>query len=201
MMYLCTPNVRWCNGSTADFDSACLGSNPSRTTVKMNCEGDLSPLFFYFMTDKNYILDLIDECLEDSDRFLVNLSISKDNKINVVIDSDTGVTIDNCVELSRFIEGNLDREKEDFELKVSSAGVDSPFKLNRQYVKNIGRSVKVVTLDNKVVKGILVNTSIDSIEIKQELDSKNKKSKKPVYGDTLTIPMSNIKETKGVITF
>ena len=153
------------------------------------------------MINNNYIQSLIDEYLDGTDMFLIKLKVSTDNKIIVIIDGDNGVTIDDCVGLSRQIEGNLDRDKEDFELSVSSAGIDKPYLLLRQYIKNIGKLVKIITNESKTLKGILVSASAESVEIKEEIVSKNKKHKKSEYGDIITIQMSDIKETKSVVTF
>ena len=127
------------------------------------------------MIDKVEILDLIREVLDGTDKFLVDLHVSKDNRINVSIDGDNGINIDDCIELSRHIEGNLDREKEDFELNVASAGLDSPLKLLRQYKKNVGRSLKVETMDGEVKEGVLMEATDEKIVLKLELTKKQKK--------------------------
>lgn len=153
------------------------------------------------MINNNYILDLIEEYLFDTDRFLVELKISTDNRIRVIIDGDTGITIDKCIELSRHIEGNLDREKEDFELSVSSAGIDRPYSTLRQYTKNIDRAVKIITIEDKTIRGILKSANNKQIEILEETKRKNKKNKKVEYGDIITILMKDIKDIKSVVTF
>ena len=113
------------------------------------------PLFLLVMIEKIKILELVNQALEGSDKFLVSLKITPDNRIYVDIDGDNGITIDDCIELSRAIESQLDREEEDFALDVSSAGADQPLKLVRQYRKNIGRDVEVVYLDGEKVEGEL----------------------------------------------
>ena len=107
------------------------------------------------MIEKIKILELVNQALEGSDKFLVNLKITPDNRIYVDIDGDNGVTIDDCIELSRAIESQLDRDEEDFALDVSSAGADQPLKLTRQLVKNIGREVEAVTFDGQKTVGEL----------------------------------------------
>ena len=107
------------------------------------------------MIEKIKRLELVNNALEGSDKFLVNLKITPDNRIFVDIDGDNGITVDDCIELSRTIEGQLDRDAEDFELNVSSAGADQPLKMTRQYRKNIGRDVEVVYLDGEKVEGEL----------------------------------------------
>lgn len=159
----------------------------------------MSPLFM--MINKEYILSLIDEHLEGTDQFLVDMTIGTDNKISVYLDGDTGVTIDDCVALSRAIEHNLDREEEDFALSVSSAGIDQPFISLRQYVKNIGRPVKVLLNDGSIKKGILQQANKSEITIAEPKKNKNKKSKKMVAGEPIQILMADITQTKAIIIF
>lgn len=118
------------------------------------------------MIEKIKILELVNNALEGSDKFLVNLKITPDNRIYVDIDGDNGVTIDDCIELSRAIEGQLDRDEEDFALDVSSAGADAPLKLTRQLVKNIGREVDVVMFDGEKLTGELTAADEASITIR-----------------------------------
>ena len=107
------------------------------------------------MTDKNIVKNLVDQWLEGKDYFLVDIEISRDNKIVVEIDHADGVWIEDCVELSRFIEDHLDREAEDFELEVGSAGLGQPFKVAQQYVNFVGKEVEVLDADGKKYKGVL----------------------------------------------
>jgi len=137
----------------------------------------------------------------DTDVFVVGIVISTDNIIKVFIDGDSGVSISKCVEVSRYIEGSLDREKEDFELSVSSAGIDHPFVVLRQYVNNIDNSISVIKTNGEKIRGILKKADNISIEILKEEKRKNKKNKKTTYGEIISIPMCDIKETKRVITF
>ncbi len=153
------------------------------------------------MINKEHISRLADDCLFGSDRFVVGINIGTDNNIRVFIDSDSGVTIANCVELSRYIEKSLDRDSEDFELNVSSSGVDHPFVLLRQYRNNIDHKVKVINKDGGKITGILKHVNEDEIELLEEIKSKNKKNKKISTGKVITIPISAIKETKRTITF
>ena len=153
------------------------------------------------MIKKKYITKLANDCLFDSDRFVVGIVISTDNVIKVFIDGDSGVTIKNCVEVSRYIESSLDREEEDFELSVSSAGVDHPFVLLRQYINNIDNSVSIIKNDGEKIRGILKSADNDMVNILEEVKRKNKKNKSTAYGEVILIPMSDIKETKRVITF
>ena len=117
------------------------------------------------MIEKIKILELVNQALDGSDKFLVNLKITPDNRIYVDIDGDNGVTIDDCIELSRAIESRLDRDEEDFALDVSSAGADQPLKLTRQLVKNIGREVEAVTFDGQKTVGELTAANEASLSL------------------------------------
>lgn len=153
------------------------------------------------MIDKKRIETLAQEHLDGTDRFIVSILVSTDNVIRVFMDGDTGVNISHCVALSRHIESNLDREKEDYELNVASAGADRPFVLERQYINNIGNSVKVTTLEGKVTEGILKTVEKEQIEVLEEIRSKKQRIKKIVFGDLVSIPFDSIKETKRIITY
>ena len=107
------------------------------------------------MIDKNLVKEIVGEWLTDKDYFLVDVEVSHDNRVVVEIDHADGVWIEDCVELSRFIEDRLDRDDEDFDLEVGSAGLGQPFKVAQQYVNHIGKEVEVLTLDGKKLKGIL----------------------------------------------
>ena len=96
------------------------------------------------MIDRNVILKLVEEKLASTEMFLVDVEVKTGNVIVVEIDSNEAVSIDDCVALSRWLEEHLDRDKEDFELEVGSAGITSPFKVLRQYVKNIGNEVEIL---------------------------------------------------------
>jgi len=147
------------------------------------------------MIDKEVVLGIIKEKLDGSDLFLVDLRIGKDNKISVFIDGDNGVKIQDCINLSRVIEGNLDREVEDFELSVYSSGVGEPLLLKRQYTKNIGRKIAITTNDDERFEGELVK--VDEEKILVRLLPKRKKDlvvEKEIMFD-------NIKEGKIIILF
>ncbi|RLD90366.1 MAG: ribosome assembly cofactor RimP [Bacteroidetes bacterium] len=153
------------------------------------------------MITEKQIEQLVAENLEGTDRFLVALKVSSTNVIQVFIDADSAVTIDHCVALSRHIEGSLDRETEDFELKVMSSGADRPFSLLRQYKKNIGNKVDVLTTEDNKIRGVLLEADDKVIKIQQEKTVTRGKSKKTIIGEELTLPMSEVSQTKVVITF
>ena len=99
--------------------------------------------------------------MEGTDLFLVDVRISKDNNIVVEIDSDTSVDIDECIRLNRLVESEFDRDEEDYELEIGSAGLTSPLRVERQYHKNEGNEVEVLTADGRKLKGILKSADAD----------------------------------------
>lgn len=146
------------------------------------------------MIEKIKILELVQGALEGTDKYLVNLKVTPDNRIYVDIDGDNGVNIDDCIELSRAVESQLDRDEEDFELNVSSAGADSPLKLTRQYVKNVGRDLEVVMFDGKEAEGTLETADDNGIVLR----TKGTKKQAP---ETLHLAYSDIKTARVVLKF
>ena len=103
------------------------------------------------MTFKDKVLQVVADSLsQKTNVFLIDISISDSNKITVLIDADAGVVLQDCIDLSRTIENNLDREEQDFSLEVASIGIGSPLKLLRQYQNNIGRTLIVKTLTENI---------------------------------------------------
>jgi ribosome maturation factor RimP len=147
------------------------------------------------MITATQIKTLFEQWQKDDQVFLIDISVKPGSKITILVDRIGGLNITDCVELSRFIEGNLDRDKDDFELSVSSPGADAPFKVLKQYQKNIGRKVKLITKDDQTFTGTLTKVEDNNIEIEPE---KGKKSK-------LVIPpafeIKNIKEIRVIISF
>lgn len=157
--------------------------------------GDAGPLLYCrFMIDKIKVLEIIQDALNGTDKFLVNLKITNDNRIFVDIDGDEGILIDDCIELSRTIENSLDRDVEDFELNVSSAGADSPLKLPRQYRRNIGRQLQVETLDGEKVTGRLEEADDTQCSVKV-------RGTKNTNGETFTFKYADIKVARVLIEF
>lgn len=165
------------------------------------------------MISKKKVMELIDERISElgNGLFVVDLNISANNVIHVELDKHVGnVTINDCMSVSRNVEHNLDREEEDFELHVSSAGLDKPFRVLAQYVKNIGREVKVVTLEGKKLEGILKAASETEITLETSkmerpesdgLSLSKSKKKKELIVEQHVFPLDQIKETKIVISF
>lgn len=120
------------------------------------------------MIDVTRVREIAETQMEGTDLFEVEVRVSPANEIVVTVDSDTQVGIDRCVELSRSIEGALDREQEDFELTVMSAGIGQPLKMLRQYRKLIGRPVEVILKDGGKIVGNLTDASESSIAVEYE---------------------------------
>lgn len=160
------------------------------------------PSFYTKMKFKEQVKELLEKGLEEHPSlFLIDFSISSDFKISVVIDGDNGVTLQDCIDVSRSIEHNLDREEQDFSLEVASAGATSPLVLPRQYKKNVGRTVEVLT-DTEKYEGKLIEASGDSIvlEWKSREPKKIGKGKETVV-KTAEIPYLSIKKAVVVISF
>ncbi|MEZ5199143.1 MAG: hypothetical protein R2764_23010 [Bacteroidales bacterium] len=101
------------------------------------------------MIQKSEIESIVNRFVEGTDQYLVDIHITSTNVIDVYVDSDRGISIKECVKISRLIEGSYDREVEDFELRVSSPGLDQPFKIRRQYNKYVNKEIEVLTKDQK----------------------------------------------------
>ena len=153
------------------------------------------------MINKQLIEELALRELSD-DYFIVNISVKKDNVIEVIIDGDQGVTVQKCIDVSRSIEHNLDRDAEDFELSVSSAGLGKPFKVHRQYVKNIGREVEVVPSEGKPVSGILKQVDEEGFDLEvTTLERPNEKKKKVEVVKTIRFQFDSKPKVKNIISF
>ena len=154
------------------------------------------------MIEKNIVTRIVDEWLEGKDYFLVDVNISTDNKIVVEIDHDEGVWIEDCVELSRFIESKMNRDEEDFELEVGSAGIGQPFKVLQQYINHIGKDVEVLAKDGKKWTGVLheANEENFSIIITKKVKPEGEKRPKLVE-ELVTFTYDEIKYTKYLLSF
>ena len=126
------------------------------------------------MTDKDYIKGLVEEFLKGTGLFLVAVKVSSANRITILADKNEGITIDECVAIHRHIENNLDREKEDFELQVSSPGLDQPFGVIEQYYKNNGKKVEVIDNEGSKFTGSLKDVTAGGFELETEVKIKGK---------------------------
>lgn len=147
------------------------------------------------MISEERIAELVGEKLGDGPIFAVEIKVHPGNKIHVEIDGDDGVSISDCVAVSRQIEGNLDREVEDFELQVLSAGVGLPLKHERQYRKNVGREVSVTLKDGVELIGTLINVE-NNITLKLPASKKKKLLEREI-----SIAVDQIRETKVRVSF
>ena len=142
------------------------------------------------------ITDLVNEKLAGTDKFLVDVFIKTGNRIYIFIDGNHGVTISDCVEMSRYIESQYDRETLDYELNVSSAGADQPIRLPRQYLKNIGRSLQVKVSEESSITGNLEAVDENGITVLVPGDKKKK-----TVAETLHLRYDEIMESKVIISF
>lgn len=160
-----------------------------------------SPLFILKMLAEK-VETLLDQALQERpELFLIDLNIALDNTITVVIDGDQGVTVEDCVFVSRAIEHNLDREEEDFSLEVMSAGATTPLSNVRQYKKNIGRTLKVVT-EEATTEGVLTQADQEHILLEWKTREPKPEGKgKITVNKQAKIALSEIKEAKVMIKF
>jgi ribosome maturation factor RimP len=153
------------------------------------------------MITEELIRQFTNEQLEGSNKFLISVKVKNGNNITVVIDGDEPLRIEDCIAVSRYIEDKLDRDTEDFELRVFSAGIDQPYVQLRQYIKNIGREVEVSLLDGAIIKGILLAANEQNIQIKEKIAKRKKQAIGASAKESLTILFSEIKQTKEIISF
>jgi ribosome maturation factor RimP len=128
--------------------------------------------------------------------FIVDIKVSNDNLIQVFVDDINGLGIDECAKISKAIEKKINRDSEDFELLISSPGIDKPFKVIQQYLKHINKEIVVKMKDGILIKGYLlsVNDAGIIVNTKEDLKNKTMESKKNIY-------FNQIKETRSIITF
>lgn len=154
------------------------------------------------MIDKNVVEKLVNQWLEDKDYFLVDIEISLDDRIVVEIDHADGVWIEDCVQLSRFIEDHLSRDEEDYELEVGSAGLGQPFKVRQQYENFVGKDVEVLDQEGKKWKGLLKSVDGDNFTISVKEKVKKEGAKRPTQEDVdHTFNMNSVKYTKYLLSF
>lgn len=196
-------------GKTADISYICA--------VKGRCGGGKakSPRFVWRQRQEEYeksidevmitrdvIVQLAEEKLASSANYLVDVEIRPGNVIVVEIDNDEAVSIDDCVELSRYIEEHLDRDAEDFELEVGSAGITSPFKVLRQYQKNVGNEVEVWLTEGGKLTGVLKSADETGIVLTVQKQVKPEGAKRKItVEEDLAYPYNEIKSTKYLIRF
>jgi len=146
------------------------------------------------MISKDKITLLVEKAIEGTDMFITAITIKSGNGIMVFIDGDHGVTIDDCVVVSKSVEAGLNRDEEDFELTVSSHGLTSPLVLPRQYTNNIGKGIVVLMANGEKYSGTIESVSEESFVLKPV--ARKKQSDEP-----MTIEYSQIKQAKLNISF
>ncbi|MBC8592531.1 ribosome assembly cofactor RimP [Oscillospiraceae bacterium N12] len=154
------------------------------------------------MIEKKTVCQIVEEWLKGKDYFLVEVTVSPDDKIVVEIDHAEGVWIEDCVELSRFIESKLNREEEDYELEVGSAGIGQPFKVVQQYYNHIDREVEVLTKDGRKLTGVLKDADEDKFVVAVPKKVKAEGAKRPkIVEEDETFRYDDVKYTKYLISF
>lgn len=153
------------------------------------------------MIDKAIVEKLVEEKLDDK-MFLVEVTVNQRNVINVFIDSYDGLTIEQCINISRHVEHSFDREEEDFELQVSSPGLSEKFKVKEQFYKYVGREIEVVTVSDVELEGVIQSATEEEIILEtsvRELVEGQKKKQLVVKQHHLKY--DEIKSAKAVISF
>lgn len=152
---------------------------------------------------KDIVQDLLEKALEENPKlFLIDFQIDSGNNIKIIIDGDEGVTLSDCVSISRAVEHNIDRDAFDFALEVASAGATSPLQMPRQYLKNIGKTLTVKTIDGETLEGELTQVKDNGIQLVWKA-----REPKPVGKGKITVEKSadidfdKIKESKVKIIF
>ena len=150
------------------------------------------------MNLRETVVNIINKLIENSDIYLVDVLVSESKirrKITVFLDTDEGIKIDDCTKISHLLGLELEEIVDNaFVLEVSSPGADSPLKMERQFLKNIGRTLKIITVEQEEIKGELINFLNNEIEIQPE-------KKKKIVFDSIKIKLENIKEAKVIISF
>lgn len=154
------------------------------------------------MIKRELIENIVKPKLEEENLFLVDISINPSNNIIIILDGDNGVSIDSCVAISRLIESSLDRDAEDFELEVTSAGLGQPLKIFRQYIKNIGRDVEVVSKTGEKLKGTIISADNNGflLQCTKKVSVEGSKKKQEIT-EQVNLEYDKVKATKVVVNF
>ena len=154
------------------------------------------------MIAKQKVTEIVNEWLADKEYFLVDVMVSADNCVSVEIDHAEGVWIDDCVQLSKHIEANLNRDEEDYELEVGSAGIGQPFKVLQQYVNHIDKEVEVLACDGKKYRGVLARANEEAFAVVVKVKEKPEGAKRPIMVDKeYEWKYNEVKYTKYLINF
>lgn len=154
------------------------------------------------MIEKKSVCQIVEEWLEGKDYFLVEVTVNPDSRIVVEIDHAEGVWIEDCVDLSRYIESKLNREEEDYELEVGSAGIGQPFKVLQQYYNHVGSEVEVLTKKGVKLTGVLKSADENHFVVGVQKKVKEEGTKRPKLTEVdETFAYDDVKYTKYLITF
>lgn len=154
------------------------------------------------MIEKETVKSLVNQWLEGKEYFLTDLSVSADNRIVVEIDHKDGVWIDDCVNLSRYIDQHLNRDVEDYELEVGSAGIGQPFKVLQQYLNHIDKQVEVITTTGEKWRGLLKEANEEGITLTVTVKVKEEGMKRPkLQEQDKPFSFAEIKQTQYVIDY
>lgn len=154
------------------------------------------------MIDKNLIKEIVEESIAGSDVFIVDVTVTPANVITVELDSRQGLDIDTCARITREIEAKVDRDVEDYELEVGSAGLTAPFKVAAQYEKNIGNDIEVLTRDGRKLTGRLTAVAAPMFTIEVQRKVKEPGAKRPtVVSEPVELSMENVKKACYLINF
>ena len=152
------------------------------------------------MIDKTALEQVINEALQGTKMFLVTLKVSKDNVIDVALDSDEDISVDDCVAVNDAVLAAFDRDDEDYELTVGSYGITSPLLLPRQYRKNIGYEVEVLTADGRKLKGVIADADEEGFTLTMTVKKKLEGKKRPeLVEEEERFNYYDIKQTKNII--
>ncbi len=145
---------------------------------------------------------LAEEKIGGTPLFLVDIKVKPSNKIEVFVDTPANISVDECVSISKYIESNLNRDIEDFELTVSSPGIDQPFKVLNQYQKYAGKEISVLKKDGIKIIGKLSGADENEVRVELKKTERSEKGKgKQTIIENITIQLSQIKETKLILPF
>lgn len=152
--------------------------------------------------EANSIREFLEKELSGTDLFLVDVKLKSDNLIEVEVDSDNPVSIEDCERLTRAFETEFDRDKEDYSLEISSAGLTSPFKVKRQYKKYIGQEVEVVLKTGQKLSGLLKEADDEGFTLVEKVKVKKPEQKRPVIEDQeRRLGYDEVKQTKYLLKF
>ena len=154
------------------------------------------------MIDKKELTAVVEKALEDTNMFLVDLTVSKDNTIDVQLDSMQSITIDDCIAVNNAVHEAFDQDVEDYELTVGSYSLTEPFKVVKQYLKNLGQEVEVLTAAGKKLKGTLKSADDEQFTIVVATKTKIEGKRRPEMVDVEhTFKYDEIKYTKNILQF